>query len=240
MTEHGLPSARLACIFSMVPRCAFALDCGCDHAYIPIALVKEGICDRAAASDLREGPLRRAEKNIRAAGLSGRIRTVLADGLTGPEMDLLFAEEAGTDGILIVCGMGGLTILSILRGRGGVPDLFSRILLGPQSEEAALRAALHDLGFRIADERMTEEDGKYYPLILAERDRGSGTGPAYLTEQEAMYGPVLLSRRDEVFLRYLGKRHSRLLAVRESLRKAGKTEERIDRELAQLEEILRK
>ena len=57
-------------------------DIGTDHAYLPIELVKQGISPVAIAADVREGPLRMAQRNIERAGLGARIETVLSDGLT--------------------------------------------------------------------------------------------------------------------------------------------------------------
>ncbi len=79
-------SARLGALFDLIPPCPFAVDVGCDHGYIPIALVRSGKCENALACDVRPGPLNKAEEHIRAAGLEDRIRTVLSDGLKNPEI----------------------------------------------------------------------------------------------------------------------------------------------------------
>ena len=56
------------------------VDVGTDHAYLPIALVSEGKCRKAYASDIGKGPLERAKENIVSAGLEEAIETVLTDG----------------------------------------------------------------------------------------------------------------------------------------------------------------
>ena len=60
-----------------------AVDVGTDHGYLAIHLVKTGICGSCIACDINTAPLDSARKNIREAGLSDRIETVLTDGLDG-------------------------------------------------------------------------------------------------------------------------------------------------------------
>ena len=74
-------SRRLECAIDMVPPGHPVLDVGCDHAFTSIALVEREKCPFCVASDVRPGPLLAAEKNIRQAGLTGKIKTVLADGI---------------------------------------------------------------------------------------------------------------------------------------------------------------
>ena len=52
-----LRTERLRQLFDLVPRDSVVADVATDHALLPIALVREGKCPRAIASDLRPGPL---------------------------------------------------------------------------------------------------------------------------------------------------------------------------------------
>ena len=52
---------------------AFLIDVGTDTAYLPIALLKSGKIAGAIASDINEGPCKRADMNARLAGLSSKI-----------------------------------------------------------------------------------------------------------------------------------------------------------------------
>ena len=63
-------SKRLQAVADMVTPGSRPVDVGCDHAYVPIYLVENHIADRVTAMDVHLGPVRRAEKNVEAAGLS--------------------------------------------------------------------------------------------------------------------------------------------------------------------------
>ena len=76
-------------------------DIGTDHAFLPIYLIREGICERVIACDIAEGPLSVAATNITKYGLLGKIELRLADGLKG----LKPMEVRG----ITILGMGGET-----------------------------------------------------------------------------------------------------------------------------------
>ena len=80
MTESDL-SYRLKAIISMVTAGNIVYDVGCDHAYLAIWLVKNGISPKAYASDVRPGPLKAARENISYEGLSDSIEIILSNGL---------------------------------------------------------------------------------------------------------------------------------------------------------------
>ena len=72
---------RLAQIGKMVDPESRLADIGTDHAYLPIALVKEGKINFAIASDVAAGPLNNAKQDIEQAGLENKIETRLGIGL---------------------------------------------------------------------------------------------------------------------------------------------------------------
>ena len=39
-------------------------DVGCDHAYLPIYTIENGLFSKAIAMDIKKGPLDKAEENI--------------------------------------------------------------------------------------------------------------------------------------------------------------------------------
>ena len=55
----------------------FVADVGTDHAFLPIYLIESRKATRALATDIRQAPLSRAEKNIAARGLADKIETML-------------------------------------------------------------------------------------------------------------------------------------------------------------------
>ncbi len=228
-------SKRLDAAVSLVPEGFAALDVGCDHGYTSIALLQSGKSPAAVASDVRKGPLAAAAANIETFGLSGKIKTVLADGIPENIAGLLPEDVPAA---LVITGMGGLLIRDILERAKERIIRFDAMVLSPQSDLDAVRKALSGFGFYIRDELCLTEDGKFYVMILAER--GSAKP---LSDAEALYGPVLLRKKDPVLYEELLKQ----LSVREKIREqlianpSGKTAERltvIEKEEALLNEAL--
>ena len=139
-------------------------DIGCDHALLPIRLLRDGVITYAVASDANEGPLARARENAETAGLSGRMRFVCADGLSG--------LRPGEVRMAVIAGMGGETIRDILNPeetrRTGITDYF----LSPHTKAEVLREYLFAQGFEMRSERMTEDRGKRYLLWHVRRETG--------------------------------------------------------------------
>ena len=150
---------RLAAVASFVREGAYLADIGTDHAYLPIFLAERGRISYAVASDIRPGPLSRAEENIRMAGLSERIQTIQTDGLSGLERYPL------TD--IVIAGMGGCLIIDILHGYTGG----AKLILGAQKDACRLRTFLSETGYRISEDFTVEDRGKFYDVIGAERGR---------------------------------------------------------------------
>ena len=80
-------SNRLLCCASLVPQGARVADIGCDHGYLGIWLLTQGIASYVAASDLREKPLEKAKENSRLYGTADRMSFRVADGLAGVAPD---------------------------------------------------------------------------------------------------------------------------------------------------------
>ncbi|MCD8006967.1 MAG: class I SAM-dependent methyltransferase [Oscillospiraceae bacterium] len=150
-------SKRLLCCAEMVKGSVIA-DIGTDHAGLPIYLVKNGICERAYACDIAEGPLSFAEKNIAKAGLEGRISTVLSDGF----------ERLTDDSIsdVVIAGMGGEMIRDIL-ANGQEKVRRANLVLQPNTRAWELIDWLSRNGYGVLEQRAVA-DGKFiYPVINA-------------------------------------------------------------------------
>lgn len=151
---------------AMIPRrCGkrvFVSDVGCDHAYLSLYLVLSNIADGAIASDLRKGPLEAAKANICRYECEGKIDTLLTDGLIGVE------EYDPTD--IVVCGMGGETIMTILNDAPFVKKLGRRVILQPMTGIAEVAIYLQMNGFRIYAERYALDDKKPYRIFGAVYD----------------------------------------------------------------------
>ncbi|MCR5742681.1 MAG: class I SAM-dependent methyltransferase [Lachnospiraceae bacterium] len=189
----------------MVERAVCVADIGCDHGFVPIYMVENGICERAIAMDVRSGPLGKATDNVSRAGLSDRIELRLSDGA-----DKLNVGEADA---ITICGMGGALIRSIMEAK---PEVFrgaDRLVLGPQSEIYDFRRFLLESGYDINDEQVVFEEEKYYFLI---KSQYIGMPQCY-NEAELNYGRHPLMRRDETLKGYILKERQLALRVLDGL-----------------------
>lgn len=186
-------SKRLGAIVEMVPELpegGCVADIGTDHGFVPICLVQGGKASRALAMDVRKGPLLRADGHIHQYGLEDQIETRLSDGL-----DKLRPEEAQA---VVIAGMGGELMLRILRDGTRVREKVRYWILSPQSELAAFRHGLEELGLAIRQEVMVEEDGKYYTVMLAEPGQMH-----YGQEYQYRYGDCLIREKSPVLQEFL-------------------------------------
>ncbi|MBQ6552092.1 MAG: SAM-dependent methyltransferase [Clostridia bacterium] len=150
---------RLEYVFSLTEKCRCAADIGTDHGKLAAALVLSGRAERVIASDVNAGPLSKAEELSEKLGFTDKIDIRLADGLSG-------MENAGVDQI-IIAGMGGELIASIIDAAQWVknPDVY--LVLQPMTTSPELRRYLVSSGFRIKREGAVIEDGKPYEVITA-------------------------------------------------------------------------
>lgn len=185
-------------------------DVGTDHGYIPIYLVEQGICEHAIAMDIRKGPLQRAQEHIKQYQLGDYIETRLSDGLVA-----LGRQEAQ---VIVIAGMGGATMQGILEAGQAVIGPDTMLVLQPQSELLEFRRYLFRQGYRLLEEDIVEEDGKYYPMMKVQRPGQPELVP--YTAGELRYGPLLLGRKHPVlreFLQWqLGQKEKLLLQLSEA------------------------
>ena len=142
---------RLRCVAGLVRPGSVLADIGTDHAYLPVWLVKEGICPRAVAADIHVGPA------------SAPLRPGEADDI-------------------VVAGMGGETIASILEAAPWTQDGRYRLILQPMTRPECLRRFLLANGYAILSEQVVQ-DGRRRYLALA--CAYSGAPP--VTEEAAYY-----------------------------------------------------
>lgn len=207
-------SHRMKAIADMVALGNTVCDVGCDHGFVPIYLIKQGISPRVIAMDINEGPLKRARKNIEEYGVGAYIETRLSDGLR--------AFTKGEADTFICAGMGGRLMMRILKEDMAKTGSFKELIMQPQSELQQFRYFLRSNGYRIVEENMIEEDGKFYPMMKAVKsDGGSLTQCGSLKiggnkaenghedepwqQVEDRYGALLIQNRSAVLYRYLEK-----------------------------------
>ena len=150
---HTTPRIELLCSLS-APYGTIA-DIGCDHAYVSIHLARMG--RSVIASDISEGPLSKARKNICAFGLNEKIDLRLCGGLSGLKSGE--AEE------IIIAGMGGNIISDILSEGKAIAAESKVLFLQPMTASEVLRRFLYESGFVLKNEYLIREGRRIYTVI---------------------------------------------------------------------------
>ena len=217
-------SRRLGMLADMVTRGNRVVDVGCDHGYLSIYLVQQGISPRVLAMDVRKGPLAAAAQHIAECGLGEYIETRLSDGL--------HEYRAGEADTLICAGMGGRLMARIVSESMEKAEVLGELLLQPQSELREFRGFLRTNGFRVTAEDAVYEEGKYYFSMRAVPDREGAASAQYSDEEQRLfdeYGELLLRGRHPVLEQYLLFRRKVMSELAEKLaqEETGRTAERL-------------
>lgn len=214
-------SKRLSAVAGFVTPGSRVADVGTDHGYVPIYLVETGRSPGVIAMDINEGPLLRAQQHIRDAGLGAYIQTRRSDGAA--------ALKSGEADTLIAAGMGGPLMERILTQGREVLESCREFILQPQSEIREFRKYLQQNGFRIEQEEMVQEDGKFYLILRAVHGRMQ-----WEREIDFRFGKLLLEQRHPVLLEFLRREQSVNRKIQERL--AGNESGAGQTRLAQMEE----
>ena len=186
---------RLRMLADLVPADTRLADVGTDHGYLPVWLLQEGQISRAIASDINEEPLEHARRTAAAYGVGARLDLRLCPGLEG-----IGAHEVDT---IVIAGMGGDTIRSILQAAPWTAKEGKYLLLQPMTKGEMLRKWLTDNGFAFTGERLVFDKDFLYPIFCV-----TGGSQKELTE-EAAYGGVMLDR-DPLYGAYLDRQIRKL------------------------------
>lgn len=172
-------SDRLLACANFVGRGNRVADIGCDHGYLSIYLLTNGIARSAIASDINEGPLNSAMRNAVKFGVRDKMEFYLSDGVRNIPRD--FDD-------LVCAGMGADTMIHILDSALWLRNQKYRLILQCQSKTPMLRRYLSENGWRIYEEAVLR-DGKFLYTIME-----VGWRPDYpkLTAGEWYFPPALL------------------------------------------------
>ncbi len=148
---------RLATVASLVRPGSRLADIGTDHAYLPVYLVQAGVVPGGVAADIGVGPLEAARHTVTAAGLQEAIALRLGDGLAP-----IVPDEVED---IVIAGMGGETIVSILAAAPWVQNARYRLVLQPMTRAEDLRRWLLHNGFSVLVERLVQDGRHLYPVL---------------------------------------------------------------------------
>lgn len=178
---------RLKAIKSLVEPNRIVADIGTDHAFVPIALIKEGIAPKCYACDVIEGPCKIARAHIEKEGLSNYIEVIQSDGFENVPSD---AEVA------IMAGMGFTTAKQIMEDAMASLYNYKQIIVQVNKDVMDLRRWISDHHFTIVDELLVYDD-RFYQIVVFNTNYHEEYSDLHIT-----FGPQLLKRKDELFIAY--------------------------------------
>jgi len=204
---------RLLAISKMIIAGQAAADIGSDHARLPIYLVENHLVPRVIATELADGPFLRAREAVINSSCRDLIELRQGDGLQ--------ALQKGEAASVVIAGMGGDTIYSILSHDWEKAASFPRFIFQPMSRPYMLRAALAEQGWPILDEMLVTENKRIFVIICST----PGKNPYRLSRLELDIGPIILQARDNDTAKlYLGQWMAKYKAVCQSLSQSNTSE----------------
>lgn len=174
-------SDRLLACAQYVKRGSRVADIGCDHGYLSIHLLTNGIAASCIASDVKEGPLQSAQRNARKFGVAGKIEFCLSDGVRDIPKDF---------DCMVCAGMGGDTMIHILEDAPWLKDERYTLILQCQSKTPMLRRYLSEKGWLISEEAVLR-DGRFLYTVMKVLYRPSSET---LTVGQFYFSPALLKK----------------------------------------------
>lgn len=148
-------SQRLLTCCQFVKKGDRVADIGCDHGYLGIHLLTNGVASAVIAADVKVGPLQSAMRNAMKFGVRSKMQFYLSDGVRNIPRDF---------DTMVCAGMGADTMISILSAAPWLKGDY-RLILQCQSKRPELRKWLYDSGYRIERETLAQ-DGKFiYPVM---------------------------------------------------------------------------
>ena len=225
MKNIPILDSRLSLAARFVKQDGVVCDVGTDHAYLPIQLILSGRCNSAVACDINEGPLERARINCEKYGVSDRVTLCLCDGLSQVPLSDLSVDN------IVICGMGGELIASIIDKCDYVKQNDVRLILQPMSQTGKLREYLCQNGFETVDGDMTKAQGKLYQCIVC---RYTGKVHTLSPAELELGAENIKGNRSPVFYEALDKLVLKTQRAIEGRREGGLDTAELDRLLSEL------
>lgn len=210
-------SKRLKEIVALVPFDArFIADIGADHGYVSDELLKTRKDIRIYACDNKKNPFMLLKSRL--APYKNAF-VALKDGLN----DLPLEVDT-----IIIAGMGGETIVSILKEGEKYLKQIKYLIVSPHNDIYNVRKIVNTYDFKLKEELFIFDNMKYYDLSLYER------GFEELSEKELKFGQINLKRKDSVFMEYIDKEIKNRVDI---LQKHNLSQERIMEIYKEIEEL---
>ncbi len=240
-------SKRLTTIAEHIESGSRVADIGSDHALLPVYLVQSGIAVKVVAGEVNAGPLRAAKRQVESAGLASCI-----DVRSGNGLQVIAPYEADT---VTIAGMGGSLIRDILEAGREQLSGVKRLVLQPNVGEDSVRYWLADNGWFLSAERIVEEDGLTYEILIADRVDNAEEKNRVLYEQRTIagrslstavlfrLGPYLIQESSDIYLAKWRSELAKRKSIVKQIAQASSPEaqarmQKLQQEINELEEAL--
>ena len=152
---------RLTAIANMIEKGETMADIGTDHGFLPIYLVKAGVCPKVIMTDISPMSLKKAEENAESAGLlcSESVDARVGDGLK-------VIKDGEVDAV-VMAGIGGNLMEEIMSVDSAKTESFKKFILQPRRHPGRLRHYLWREGYSIENEVFVRESKFIWEIILA-------------------------------------------------------------------------
>ena len=151
-------SPRLAVVAGFIDRGSDVADIGTDHGYLPAYLALYGLARRIIASDKSAGSLGAALRTASKYGVSDKITFIAASGLDGVDLSQIDT--------VVIAGVGGETIISILEDAPWTKRPGMKLILQPQTKLDKLCDWLNGNGYAITDKKLAHEKKRVYTVLV--------------------------------------------------------------------------
>ncbi len=184
-------SKRLKAIAEFIDEKDKIIDIGCDHALLDIYLKDTYKDMKIIASDVHEGALKMAKKNIEKYNFDGKIDLRLGDGLS-----VVNNNEINT---IIISGIGYYNIVKILNEKDKLENV-EKIIIQSNTDIVKMRKFVIKLGYKIEDEVLVEDKDIIYTVIKFVK------GKEKYDYKQIYFGPKILENKNELFKEYYSKK----------------------------------
>ncbi|MDR0958537.1 MAG: class I SAM-dependent methyltransferase [Clostridiales bacterium] len=179
-------------------------DIGTDHGFLPVYLAESGKAKKIAACDISPASLKKAEVAAARARVSSVVETRLGAGLS-----VVVPFEFET---CVIAGIGGRLLCEILSSDMPVSATFRQLLLSPHTDVPFVRKFLFESNFKITNEKLVFEDGKWYNVLVCQPQTEKLGKP---TEADLLFGAF----RSAGFFDFVSANLQKTLAVIDSIEK---------------------
>ncbi|AOG60615.1 tRNA: m1A22 methyltransferase [Spiroplasma helicoides] len=170
---------RLFAITGMISDGETVADIGTDHGYIAIYLAKDNKANKIFATDIAEQPLNVAKNNINSFGVSEKIETILADGISWVK------EKNVKISSCIIAGMGSNTVLQILKEDNDNIDCY---VISSNTNAESIRLWVKKKKYFIESETLVKDNGLIYEIFKINKFAGHKVK----SKKDIIFGPIII------------------------------------------------